>query len=102
MRGTDLADPEGNVSSKNLVSARDRAGTKGPYHSGLEMVRLPVLACKGEKPERVIETGVARGASSQAILQALEENRKGHLYSIDMPNVNAKYRSQKAAPISCT
>jgi predicted O-methyltransferase YrrM len=38
-----------------------------------------------QKPEVVIETGVASGRSSTAILAALNENKKGRLYSIDLP-----------------
>jgi Methyltransferase domain len=38
------------------------------------------------KPEIMVETGVAGGVSSFAILQAFEENGKGMLFSIDMPN----------------
>ena len=37
------------------------------------------------KPDIIIETGVARGASSAFILCALHENKRGHLYSIDLP-----------------
>lgn len=37
------------------------------------------------KPDVVIETGVHRGVSSLFILQALEDNNKGILYSIDLP-----------------
>jgi len=39
--------------------------------------------CKIIKPEKVVETGVAYGLSSAYILQALHENQKGQLYSID-------------------
>lgn len=38
-----------------------------------------------EKPEIVVETGVCNGASTYAILAALEENDAGALYSIDYP-----------------
>lgn len=41
------------------------------------------LLCKIIKPEKVVETGVAYGLSSIYILQALFENKKGTLYSID-------------------
>lgn len=41
------------------------------------------------KPETVIETGVYRGISTSFILQALEDNGSGTLYSIDLPM--AKY-----------
>jgi predicted O-methyltransferase YrrM len=39
--------------------------------------------CKLLKPDKVVETGVAYGLSSMYILQALYENKKGVLYSID-------------------
>jgi len=39
--------------------------------------------CKEIKPELIIETGVAYGVSSTYILQALHENKKGKLISID-------------------
>ena len=35
------------------------------------------------KPEIIVETGVAFGKSTSYILQALDENNKGTLYSID-------------------
>ncbi|NDF35906.1 MAG: class I SAM-dependent methyltransferase [Nitrosopumilaceae archaeon] len=41
------------------------------------------ILCKTIKPEKIIETGVAYGLSSMYILQALKENNKGILYSID-------------------
>lgn len=41
------------------------------------------ILCKIIKPKTVIETGVAYGLSSMYILQALFENKKGTLYSID-------------------
>ena len=37
------------------------------------------------KPTVVLETGVAAGVSSGFILQALNDNKKGSLYSIDLP-----------------
>ena len=39
--------------------------------------------CRILKPKNVIETGVAYGISSSYILQALEDNKIGKLYSID-------------------
>jgi predicted O-methyltransferase YrrM len=65
----------------------DYPSTKKPYplnysvddQTGLLLYSM----CKIFKPERVIETGVAYGYSSAHILQALHENKKGKLYSID-------------------
>ena len=42
--------------------------------------------CRRINPEIVVETGVSIGTSSSFILQALEDNKKGHLYSIDLPD----------------
>jgi len=38
------------------------------------------------KPEKVVETGVAAGVSSAFILEAMDDNGIGTLYSIDLPN----------------
>jgi hypothetical protein len=37
------------------------------------------------KPEKIVETGVWYGVSSSIILNALNRNEKGNLYSIDLP-----------------
>ena len=44
---------------------------------------LLYILCKLIKPEKVVETGVAYGLSSSYILQALDENDYGKLFSID-------------------
>ncbi len=58
---------------------------------GLQMTKeLPVLYLLTRllKPSLILETGVASGASSAYILQALNDNEKGELYSIDLPPDN--------------
>jgi hypothetical protein len=37
------------------------------------------------RPNRVVETGVAHGITTRFILEALERNQHGHLWSIDLP-----------------
>ena len=37
------------------------------------------------RPQRVVETGVGRGVTSRTVLEALERNGNGHLWSIDLP-----------------
>ena len=44
------------------------------------------------KPNKVIETGVAHGFTSRFILEALERNGQGYLWSIDVPPVEAFLR----------
>ena len=41
------------------------------------------------RPERVVETGVAHGLTSRIILQGLERNEAGRLWSIDLPAVDS-------------
>jgi hypothetical protein len=40
------------------------------------------------KPDIVVETGVNEGVSSAFILNAMEHNQHGKLYSIDLPNID--------------
>ncbi len=49
------------------------------------------------KPEHVIETGVAHGVSSRCILEALERNGSGHLWSIDLPPITIPERRREIA-----
>jgi predicted O-methyltransferase YrrM len=52
------------------------------------------------KPARVVETGVARGFTSRMILEALERNGVGRLFSIDLPTVlNPELQSQIGAAV---
>ncbi len=46
------------------------------------------------KPQRVVETGVAHGVTSRVILDALERNEQGHLWSIDLPPLERDWRKQ--------
>ena len=61
----------------------------GPFANFLNgtptLGRLCYLACRQLRPRMVVETGVAYGATSAYILQALEDNGFGELSSIDLP-----------------
>jgi predicted O-methyltransferase YrrM len=61
----------------------------GPYRLGSTPVfdcRTLYLLVRSMKPDVVVETGVCYGESSAYVLQALSENRRGVLYSIDLGN----------------
>jgi len=45
------------------------------------------------RPKDVIETGVAHGVTSRFILEALERNKSGHLWSIDLPPMERFWQS---------
>lgn len=51
------------------------------------------------RPEKVVETGVARGITSRVILEALERNGAGHLWSIDLPAMDANLHNEIAVAV---
>ncbi len=57
----------------------------GHHNGDFALARLCYLACRMQKPKRVLETGVAAGVTSRFILTALEKNGAGTLNSIDLP-----------------
>lgn len=67
-----------------------------PPFFALSPVKLQALyvMCRLLNPRTVVETGVANGASSAAILRALEENRQGELWSVDRPPPRRFQRSR--------
>jgi hypothetical protein len=51
------------------------------------------------RPRNVIETGVAHGITSRFILEALEKNGDGHLWSIDRPPMEPEWRDEIAIAV---
>jgi len=73
---------------KVLNEMRDKKFLKKKFSFGyagdFDIIMLYALT-RLTKPEIVVETGVASGRSSWIILEAMEANQKGYLYSIDLP-----------------
>ena len=67
-----------------------------------EDIALLFLIVRKFKPANVIETGVAQGASSYAILESLRLNGRGKLTSIDLPNFNPAGFSYKDGTFDTT
>ncbi len=62
-------------------------GTYGWYSDAeITLARAVWCAARHSAPEVVIETGVAHGVTSRIILEALNENDAGQLWSIDLPH----------------
>lgn len=59
------------------------------FDGGETLTRLLWAVVRHRQPQRVVETGVARGVSSAFVLKALELNGSGHLWSIDLPPLTA-------------
>lgn len=58
------------------------------------LVRAIWSIIRHTRPKTVIETGVAHGVTSRFILEAMERNDFGHLWSIDLPPVNPETRRE--------
>jgi predicted O-methyltransferase YrrM len=69
--------PRGQRYNTGRVTGRDG------YDEGLGLYRL----LRELRPRVAVETGVCNGVSTAFLLLALEENRDGLLYSIDLPEV---------------
>ena len=61
-------------------------GAFGGWDDGDErLVRFAWCLARHLRPERVLETGVARGLTTRALVEALNHNGSGHIWSIDLP-----------------
>lgn len=58
------------------------------------LIRAIWILMHALKPERVVETGVGHGFTSRIILEAMERNRCGRLYSIDRPPLDPVMRAR--------
>lgn len=66
-------------------------------HSSGDFGAVLYLIVRSLKPEIVVETGVANGESSAFILGAMETNKQGRLYSIDLPPKQEEIFDDKAS-----
>jgi hypothetical protein len=64
---------------RNIIKANEGTPFVGVGTAGYDIYVLLRMF----QPETVVETGVEAGVSSSFLLQALEDNKKGKLYSID-------------------
>ena len=64
------------------------------YGPSPEFMKTVHIVCRLLRPKIVIETGVGRGFTSAAILDALEQNGTGDLYSVELPSLYIGYAQQ--------
>ena len=76
-----------NISREKIKSLSYKMGGGGNY-------LLLYFLIRKYKPKIILETGVALGFSSKAILEAIEVNKEGKLFSSDYPYLNAKNGKQ--------
>jgi hypothetical protein len=61
------------------------------FHNGdFRVGRLCYALVRALAPSSIVETGVCYGVTSSFILSALEQNRSGDLYSVDMPPLGGR------------
>jgi len=61
--------------------------TYGEYSDvEISLARAAWCSVLHKRPSVVVETGVARGVTSRIVLEALNRNDQGHLWSIDLPH----------------
>jgi predicted O-methyltransferase YrrM len=84
------------VAAGDFVPMRQDGAAGQPSGNALRLMLGKWLYCsiRALQPAIVVETGVASGASSWVILNALHRNGHGRLHSIDLPNSdpNRNYR----------
>ncbi len=83
-----------------IASLRSRGMKVGPFSfhewndGDAGFVRAIWRVIRHSRPRAVIETGVAHGVTSRFILEALERNGSGSLWSIDLPPFNPETRKE--------
>ena len=70
------------------------ASFKGWNDGDAGFVRAIWILARRLKPRTVIETGVAHGVTSRFILEALEQNGSGELFSIDRAPIEQEWQNQ--------
>ncbi len=85
-----LREVRGNASLQRNLERYETEKAKAPRGAvayGMSYVEAEAIYAlvRISNPNSIVETGVSAGVSSTFILQALEKNEKGKLYSIDFP-----------------
>ncbi len=68
------------------VSEPLSSDVRRPFDVNRSLGEAAWCAIRHLRPEVIVETGVARGITSRVLLEAMEANGRGHLWSIDLPH----------------
>lgn len=86
-----------------LATIEDEVGARLPerhrHDGGLALAQMLWMVVRHTQPEQVLETGVARGVSSAYVLDALERNGRGHLWSIDLPPIRPDWHVEVGSAV---
>jgi hypothetical protein len=67
--------------------------------AGVGMARTTWAVVRHLRPDRVVETGVARGVTTSVLLEAMERNGHGALWSIDLPDLRLAWRGRVSVAV---
>lgn len=67
-------------------------GEHSTWSAGDDLMAVTGAVVLHTAPQTVVETGVAMGFTTAVILAALDDNRRGHLHSVDMPPLQVDAR----------
>lgn len=79
-----LSEANAQLAAKGLAVGRQVHG--GYSDADATLAQAVWCAVRHRRPNVVVETGVARGVTSRVVLEALEQNDRGRLWSIDLPH----------------
>lgn len=82
----------GELNAKGIRAGPESFGAWNDGDAGL--LRAIWCLTRHLRPTKVVETGVAHGLTSRFILEALEKNGVGHLWSIDKPPLEQALHEQ--------
>ncbi len=79
--------------SKELQVRKKKLLNKIPqiFNADVSVAKLCYFLVRYKKPEIIVETGLANGASSFIILNAIKENNQGILHSVDLPPLSSEH-----------
>jgi predicted O-methyltransferase YrrM len=94
-------EPEFDSLWRDLVSELEALGSGfgTRYDADAALAQTNWCLVRHMRPRSIVETGVARGVNSRVLLEGLERNGVGHLYSIDLPPVLEEWRRQSGAAV---
>jgi predicted O-methyltransferase YrrM len=69
------------------------------HDGGPALAQMVWTIVRHTHPGTVVETGVARGVSSAFILDALDRNASGNLWSIDLPPIHPAWRLETGSAV---
>lgn len=70
------------------------------YDGGRSLCYGAYAMVRQDKPNVVVETGVARGVTSRVVLEAMRRNGSGFLYSIDLPPISQGWHAEWSVAVT--